>query len=305
MNNSEYNKIIDLYKAHLQVKKLATPATIRLYLHSVEKFFKFCENFHKDLALPREWDISNIGVRELEAFLKYQMDILKWKRSTIVTFLSGLKSFMNYLTESQYLDKNTIQNFNLPRSLSEIGNQRYNIFDIHKLFQCTKHNSLIGMQQRLLLELIYGLGLTLSKITNIKSIVPELDVDSVRIYFNNLKFKDYPFNQSAINILKSYIKRIDSIDGEKSFWVNRKGKVLNLAQLQNLLYKYFESNNLPIINANELRDLSVKHFYEEGADIRSMQELRKTKQIRRLQSLRDANFEHLKDLFKQKHIRNN
>ena len=101
MNNSEYNKIIDLYKAHLQVKKLATPATIRLYLHSVEKFFKFCENFHKDLVLPREWDISNIGVRELEAFLKYQMDILKWKRSTIVTFLSGLKSFMNYLTESQ------------------------------------------------------------------------------------------------------------------------------------------------------------------------------------------------------------
>ena len=161
------------------------------------------------------------------------------------------------------------------------------------------------MQQRILLEFIYGLGMTLSKITNIKLIVPELDDNTIRIYFKNLKFSDYPFNQYGINIIKSYIKKIDYIDGEKSFWVNRKGKVLNSAQLQNILNKYFRSNNFPIINANELRDLSIKHFYEKGADMRSMQSLRKSKQIRRLQSLRDSNFDHLKNIIKYKHIRNN
>ena len=75
MNNAEYTKIISLYESHLQVKKLSNSGTIRLYLHSVEIFYKFCKKFHKELVLPHEWELKNIGIRELEAFLKYQMDI--------------------------------------------------------------------------------------------------------------------------------------------------------------------------------------------------------------------------------------
>ena len=304
MNKAEYTKIINLYESHLQVKKLSTTGTISLYLHSVDNFINFCKIFQKDLVLPEEWRIDDIGVRELEAFLKHQMETLQWQRSTIVTCISGIKSFMNFLTEIHYLERNPIQHFKLPRDLMEIGEQRYDKLQINKLFDKTNHNSLNGLQQRLLLELIYGLGMTISKISDIKSIIPELDDGTVRIYFNRSKFQDYPFNKSAINVLKSYLKRIDNIDSERNFWLNLKGKPLTSAQLQNLLIKYFESNNLPIITANELRDLSVQHFYQEGADIRSMQTLRKSKQIRRLQSLNENDFDHLKNIIRQKHIRN-
>jgi site-specific recombinase XerD len=74
--------------------------------------------------------------------------------------------------------------------------------------------------------------------------------------------------------------------------------------LQNLLNKYFEAHDLPAINANELRDLSVQHFSQEGADIRSLQALRQFKQLRRLQSLNEPDFSHLQKSFKQKHLRN-
>ena len=177
-------------------------------------------------------------------------------------------------------------------------------FQEHKLKHLYTNNSLIELQQRLLLELIYGLGFTLSKISDIKSIVPELDEGTVRIYFFDSKFDDFPFNQSAINILKKYLKKIDYIDGRIDFWVNIKGNKLSSGQLQNLLNKHFESKNLPIISANELRDLSVQHFSQKGADIRSMQTLRKFKQLRRLQSLNDNDFENLKKIIKKKHIRN-
>ena len=304
MNKAEYNKIISLYESHLQVKRLSTSGTIRLYIHSVENFFNFCEKYQKELVLPENWEIDNVGVRELEAFLKHQIEILHWHRSTIVTCVSGIKNFLNFLTEIQYLQSNPIQHFKFPRDLNEIGEQRFNILQINKLFENTKQNSLIGLQQRLLLELIYGLGMTLSKISNINSIVPELDYGSVRIYFKNYKFQDYPFNQSAIDILKSYLKKIDCIESERTFWINIKGKPLNSGQLQNLLNKYFESQKLPTINANELRDLSVQHFSQKGADIRSMQTLRKSKQIRKLQTLSEKDFDQLKNIIKLKHIRN-
>ena len=71
-----------------------------------------------------------------------------------------------------------------------------------------------------------------------------------------------------------------------------------------MLNKYFVQNKLPPISANELRDLSVQHFSGEGADVRSIQALRNVKQLRRLQSLKDTNFEDLKKKFSQKHLRN-
>ena len=78
MNKDEYNRIICLYETHLQVKKLTSPGTIRLYLHSVEIFFMFCKKFQKDLLLPKNWQIADVGKRELEVFLQHQIDINHW-----------------------------------------------------------------------------------------------------------------------------------------------------------------------------------------------------------------------------------
>ena len=79
---------------------------------------------------------------------------------------------------------------------------------------------------------------------------------------------------------------------------------MTATQLQNMLNRYFLQHKLPPISANELRDLSVQHFSGKGADIRSLQELRHVKQLRRLQSLKDSSFEDLQRKFGQKHLRN-
>jgi len=304
MDEAEYTKIMGLYESHMQVKKLSSSGTIRLYLHSVQMFIRFCEKFQQQLALPEHWEIADLGLRELESFLKHQIDIKHWKRSTLVTCVSGIKGFLAYLTESQLIPSNPIQHFKLPRDLSEIGQQRFDVKQINELFQYSTESSLKGYQQRLLLELIYGLGMSLTKIVNIKSATPELDEGLVRLYFQNSRYRDYPFSQPALNILKSYLKLIDSIEGHNTFWINKNAKALSTTQLQNLLNKYFESHDLPAINANELRDLSVQHFSQEGADIRSLQALRQFKQLRRLQSLNEPDFSHLQKSFKQKHLRN-
>ena len=303
MDEAEYTKIMGLYESHLQVKKLSSSGTVRLYLHSVKVFIKYCNKFQQQLVLPEQWEIADVGLRELESFLKHQIDIKHWKRSTLVTCVSGVKGFLAYLTESQHISSNPIQHFKLPRDLSEIGQQRFDVQQINQLFQYTTEASLKGYQQRLLMELIYGLGMSLARIVNIKSAIPELDEGRVRLYFQNSRYRDYPFSQPALKVLKSYLKLIDSIEGHNAFWINKNAKTLSSNQLQNLLNKYFETYDLPAINANELRDLSVQHFSQEGADVRSLQALRQFKQLRRLQSLNDSDFSHLQNSFKQKHLR--
>ena len=118
------------------------------------------------------------------------------------------------------------------------------------------------------------------------------------------RYRDVPFSPVSIMVMKSYLKMIDNIEENQSFWINNKGRILTAAQLQNMLNKYFVQHKLPPISANELRDLSVQHFSGKGADVRSLQALRHVKQLRRLQSLKDSSFGDLQKKIKQKHLRN-
>ena len=303
MEEEVYTKIMGLYESHLQVKKLFSSQTIVLYLHNIDIFVRFCSKYQKQLALPENWGISEIGVRELEAFIKYQIKSKNWKRSTLVTCLSAIKSFLDYCVQSQYISRNSIKHFRLAREISEIGSQRFDIQQINRLFNCRVEASLMGYQQRLLLELIYGLGMSLKQIVKIKTAVPELDDGSVRLYFRNSRYQDYPFSKSALNVLKSYLKLIDSLDRHKGFWINENSNLLSTGQLQKIMNKLFILNDMPEINASELRDLSLLHFSQEGADVRSLQALRQFKQLRRLQSLNKNEFSNLHKSFKQKHLR--
>ena len=303
MDKAELDKIMGLYKSHMQVKKLMAPETISLYLNSIKMFVSFCENFHKKLVIPDKWLIENLGIREIEVFMQHQMNVLKWKRSTMVTCISCIKNFYQFMAESENV-KNPIQHFKLPRDINEIGKRNIEISKINQLFDLSFEDTLQGHQQRLLLEFIYGLGMSLAKIIKIRSAIPELDEGQVRLYFQDSKYRDVPFSPVSIKVLKSYLKLIDNVDGDQSFWINNKGRILTAAQLQNMLNKYFVQHKLPPISANELRDLSVQHFSGKGADVRSLQTLRHVKQLRRLQSLKDSSFGDLQKKIRQKHLRN-
>ena len=303
MDKAELNKIMGLYKSHLQVKKMLAPNTISLYLNSIKLFVSFCDSFKNKLAIPDKWLVEDLGVREIEAFMQHQLKELNWKRSTMVTCISGIKIFYQFLAESENT-KNPIQHFKFSRHTNNISEQDIKISKINQLFELSLENSLQGHQQRLLLEFIYGLGMSLAQINKIRSAIPELDEGQVRLYFQDTKYRDVPFSPVSIKVLKSYLKMIDNVAGDQGFWLNQKGKKLTTAQLQNILNKYFAKYKLPTISANELRDLSVQHFSGEGADIRSLQALRNVKQLRRLQSLKVNSFEDLQNKFKKKHLRN-
>ena len=48
MDKAELNKIMGLYKSHLQVKKMLEANTINLYLRSIIMFIGFCETQNRD-----------------------------------------------------------------------------------------------------------------------------------------------------------------------------------------------------------------------------------------------------------------
>ena len=48
MNKAELDKIMGLYKTHLQVKKMLAPGTMSLYLSSIKMFVSFCSKLRQN-----------------------------------------------------------------------------------------------------------------------------------------------------------------------------------------------------------------------------------------------------------------
>ena len=115
------------------------------------------------------------------------------------------------------------------------------------------------------------------------------------------------FGLTGDELVQKMEDRVTPIDSQVDMvmtLINKKGKTMTVGQLQTLLNKYFEDHDLPTINANELRDLSVQHFSKKGADVRSLQTLRQVKQLRRLQTLKVTDFDRLQNSFRKIHLRN-
>ena len=134
----------------------------------------------------------------------------------MVTCISGIKIFYQYLAEYENV-KNPIQHFKLQRDINEIGHRSIEISNINQLFELSFEDSLQGHQQRLLLEFLYGLAMSLAKIIKIRFAIPELDEGQVRLYFQDSKYRDVPFSPVSIKVVISYLKLSDNIDVDQSF----------------------------------------------------------------------------------------
>ncbi len=305
MDGAEKSKIINQYQLHLQVEKLMSPGTVLIYINAAQTFLEYCILNYEKLALPNTWNIKELGKRELEYFLQHQIEMEQWQHSTVVTNLSGIRSFYDFMYETKYIANDPFKNFTLPRKLTELKTINIRIDQIKLLFKNTIPTTFLGIQEQLMLEFSYGLGLSILQIINITDTETDKEKQTLKLKFSNKTTNEYPLSLNAVEIIDNYMNRLNDINAKTKFWVNQNSKPLSENQLQKILANYLLKNDLPALSAQELKDLSSLHFSKEGADMRSIQSLRGSKSLRRLQSLKSKNFNHLQEMFKKSHIRNN
>jgi hypothetical protein len=97
----------------------------------------------------------------------------------------------------------------------------------------------------------------------------------------------------------------DSTAGHKNgFWYDDKYMPLKPDTLVRQVNKTFKMIGLPKMSFKIIREWTTQKFAEAGADIRSIQNMRQIKGIRRLKSLYKNDFGKLQDRFNVSHKRN-
>ena len=258
--------IIESYFEFLDVEKKAAHNTILSYKGDLVKFNDYMER-------------NNIKVEEAT-----QTDILSYfmymqengtSISTISRSLATLRSFYGYLIKSKKIETNPTENikgYKAERKLPEILTG----MEVEILLSQPKENDLLGYRDKALLEVLYATGMRATEIIGLD--VENINIDIGYISCNSWnKTRVIPIYADAAKALKNYIQKSRPLLTDEptgALFLNYSGKRLSRQGFWKIIKGYQESAKIvKEITPQTLRHSFAVHLLENGADLKSLQEM--------------------------------
>lgn len=252
------------YKTYLKLEKSLSENTLEAYLRDIKKLERFTS------SLPLEIETS-----EVEEFL-YQFAKDNYAPRSQARLISSLKSFFGYLQLEDWRKDNPAElletpklGMKLPDTLSEE--------EIDKLIATIDLSLPEGERNRAILETLYGCGLRVSELTELKLSDLFFEDNFIRVIGKGNKQRLIPISNYTIKFLKIYLEEIRiHMTIQKGFedyvFLNRRGKKLTRVMIFTIIKKLAEIAGIrKKISPHTFRHSFATHLLKNGADLRSIQ----------------------------------
>jgi len=136
-----------------------------------------------------------------------------------------------------------------------------------------------GTRNRAIIEVLYGCGLRVSELVNLKLSNTFFDLNILKIVGKGNKERFVPINREAIHYLELYLENIRNFQKiqtgfEDYVFLNRRGKSLTRVMIFTIVKNLGKLAELPkSISPHTFRHSFATHLVEGGADLRAVQEL--------------------------------
>ncbi len=233
------------------------------------------KNYKLDLTLFFDFlNKSNINYLYLNkdnvlAYLKY-LDKMNLKNSTISRRISALRTFYNYLMNEGLINSNIFLNVKNPKLEKKLPNY-LNYTEMEELLESIDISTDEGLKRRLLIEMFYSTGCRVSEIINIK--VKDIDFKDkkIRIMGKGSKERIVYYGDYAKKYLDKYLSK--GLDKDYLF-VNKHGDKYTVEEIELIVKDIMKHLSIKThVTPHTLRHTFATHLLNNGADIRSVQEL--------------------------------
>lgn len=265
----DWENLTKEYNRFLQFERGLSAHTISAYLQDLSKWQAYCEQHALPLKETKRADILS--------FLEWLHDfgISPQTQSRVI---SGMKSFYSFLQiefEWQENPTDLIEAPKLKRSLPSV----LNIEEINALIGAIDLSSAEGVRNKAILEILYGCGLRVSELTNLKLSNLFLDVEFIKVEGKGNKERLIPIGKEAIKHLNIYIKEVRNHltiknGHEDIVFLSRRGSALSRVMVFLIIKKLAEKIGLKKnISPHTFRHSFASHLVEGGADLRAVQDM--------------------------------
>ncbi len=285
------------YETWLINEKHASNNTLSSYLRDVRQFLSYL--FDNDLR------VESVNQRILESFVRHLSGQGK-SDATITRNIASLKSFYTYLMSEK------VALYNPAKSLSPIKTERklpqiLTSKEVDLFLEQPQCVDAKGYRDKAMLELLYATGIRVSELINLNLSNLNLSASIIRCE-NRGKERLIPLYPSAVRALAEYVEKIrpqmvESQD-EPSLFVNVRGQRMSRQGFWKIIKFYQEKAGIEKeITPHTLRHSFAAHLLENGADLRSIQEMLGHADISSTQIYTQVIGKKLKDVYSKAHPR--
>ena len=221
--------------------------------------------------------------------------------------ISALKSYFNYLIFEGHIQKSPISDIESPKldkKLPEVLTET----EISKLIQSCDLNDNFGQRNRTIIEVLYGTGIRVSELINLKLSNIFFEENIMKITGKGNKERFVPLGNIASNEIKEYLKirNKNIIDTKFSdiLFLNRYGRGLTRSMIFKIISDSYKKVGLnKKISPHTLRHSFATHLLKNGADLRTIQLILGHESITTTEIYTHLDTYHLEEVLKKYHPR--
>jgi integrase/recombinase XerC len=270
--------------------------------------------YRSDLAQFGEWAhehgvdrLEQIDRRLLRRFVA-SLSEQGYARRSIARKASAIRSLLTWAVDTGLLDSHPASDLGTPK-LDRPLPKVLRLEEIERLMELPPADDPVGARDRAILELLYGSGLRVSELCGLD--VDDLDMAGrrVRVTGKGRKERQLPIGEAAARALMSYLHdarpellgRASSPD--HSLFLNTRGMRLRRRSVGRIMEKYLGAEGAKIVGPHALRHSFATHLLDNGADLRSVQELLGHENLATTQIYTHVSTERLRAVYEQSHPR--
>ena len=224
--------------------------------------------------------------------------------ATITRMVSSLRRFHQYLRQERITDHDPMQHIDSPKKAQKLPST-LSLEEVERLIETPDTSKLLGIRDRAILEVMYATGLRVSELIGLKLGNLHLSIGLLQTIGKGDKERIIPLGDYAIHWIERYLEEArpaltKKTPNELHLFVNNHGHGLSRQGIwKNLKTIVREAGINKEVTPHTLRHSFATHLLENGADLRTVQELLGHADISTTQIYTHITKKRMTDVYKQ------
>lgn len=262
-------QIID-YLHYLTIERGLSQNTRKSYERDLEQYLTFLTEQH-----IKDWQAVD---RVLILSFLQQLQQSGKSSATIIRMVSSLRRFHQFLRQERFTDHDPMQHIDSPKKQQKLPDT-LSLSEVERLIETPDTKEVLGIRDRAILEVMYATGLRVSELIGLQLKDLHLSMGLLQTTGKGDKERIVPLGDLAIQWIETYLEEarpflIRKHPEESHLFVNNHGKQLSRQGIwKNLKALVRKAGITKNVTPHTLRHSFATHLLENGADLRTVQEL--------------------------------
>ena len=283
------------------------------YLHNVKGTSANTEmSYKRDLEKVQHFmesrgirETAGVSAQDLEDYVKYLQDN-QFAAATVSRNIASLKAFYHYMVQEGIVSKDISEPLKAPKIEKKIP-EIMSPDEVVRLLEQPSGNSPKEIRDKAMLELLYATGIRVTELITLKLSDVNMPMSFILCRDRN-KERIIPFGTEAKNALTRYLDgtRDEMLENKASdvLFANCSGQPMSRQGFWKLIKYYAKKADIKAdITPHTLRHSFAAHLVENGADLRSVQEMLGHSDISTTQIYANLNHNHIREVYAKAHPR--